>query len=239
MAKIDLNKLKDEISSRKQGGNTGPSHLGENAGGGVVPRYEFLNGLITSLNTGKETPASTLIKVVENKVAVKAGEGQRYAVNETAPRREAPRTAAPNNYNPDAVDMSPERDEQLFRDLENKRKKTLAESIQGFTQPTGSQQPNYGQQPMQPMMPMQPMQAGVPMINEAYLAESVKNTVNNYLIENFGPVLEEAIKSTIIEMYAVERIKDVMNENHEIIENIVYKTIKKLQDKAKAAKAQQ
>jgi hypothetical protein len=84
---------------------------------------------------------------------------------------------------------------------------------------------------MQPMS-MQPM-----MLNEAYLTENVKKIVNNYLVENFGPVVEEAIKSTILEMYAVERIKEVLTENKEMVQKIVYDTIRELQAKSKANKA--
>jgi hypothetical protein len=57
--------------------------------------------------------------------------------------------------------------------------------------------------------------------------------VNNYLIENFGPVVEEAIKSTILEMYAVERIKEVLHENKDLVKTIVYDTIRELQAKSK------
>ena len=72
------------------------------------------------------------------------------------------------------------------------------------------------------------------MLNEQYLGESVKRIVNNYLIENFGPVVEEAIKSTILEMYAVERIKEVLTENKEMIKTIVIDVIKEIQAKSKA-----
>jgi len=104
--------------------------------------------------------------------------------------------------------------------LERKRKQTLAESIENF-----GKIPAIG-------APMQnnPQYAGQPMqINEAYLTENVKNTVNNYLSENLGPIFEEAIKSTIIEMYAVERIKEVLTENKEMIKTLVYDTIREIQ----------
>jgi hypothetical protein len=52
-------------------------------------------------------------------------------------------------------------------------------------------------------------------------------------VENFGPIVEEAIKSTILELYAVERIKEVLTENKEIIKTVVYETIRELQAKSK------
>jgi ABC-type oligopeptide transport system ATPase subunit len=127
--------------------------------------------------------------------------------------------------------MSPERDEQLWAEIERKKKQTLAESMQNYIQTPYTGAP-MGQQPMQPTMPM----GQQPILNEAYLTENVKKIVNNHLVESFGPIVEEAIKSTILEMYAVERIKEVLNENKEIIQNIVYDTIRQLQAKSKANK---
>jgi hypothetical protein len=216
MAKtFDLNKIKNEIDSRKNERNMVSSKLGESAGKGIAPRDEFLNGLLTAYKTGKDTPSSTLIKIVENKVAVKHGEAQKHVINET------PVQQPQRPVRQEQVDMSPERDEQLFFDLERKRKQTLAESIENFAKvpAVGSPMQNNVQQ-----------YAGQPMqINEAYLAENVKNVVNNYLSESLGPIFEEAIKGTIIEMYAIERIKEVLNENRALIREVVIDTIKEIQ----------
>jgi len=124
------------------------------------------------------------------------------------------------------IDMSPERDEQLFADLEKKRKQTLAESMSSYIEA-----PKVGA----PMANQPPQQAGAPVqLNEQYLAENVKNIVNGYLTESLGPIFEEAIKGTIIEMYAVERIKEVLHENKDLIRTVVIETIKEIQQKNKA-----
>ena len=231
--KLDLNKLKDEIHKEKQNRNVTPSQLGESVGTGVAPRDVFLNGLITSLTSGQETPASSLIKVVENKVTEKHGGVHVHKVNETAPTAVAtPTVAAP----------SPDRDEQLFADLEKKRKQTLAESISNFqgNAPATPQTPttNYnGTQYLNTPPVRTPMNEGqvqMPMqLNEAALVENVKNVVNNYLTENIGGVFEEAIKGTIIEMYAIDRIQEVLNENRDLIKSVVVETIKEIRDKSK------
>ena len=211
---INLNMLKDEIENRRSGKNIVSSRLGENVGSGLAPKDVFLNGLLEAIHTGRETASSSLIKTVDNKVGTKRGESSRLQISETA--QAPPRIPIPTSEN---FDMSPERDEQLYRDMESRRKQTLAESIEGY-----SKIPSMGA----------PMQNGVPMqINEAYLTENVKKIVNNYLIENFGPVVEEAIKSTIIEMYAVDRIKEVLNENKDLVKTIVFETIRELQAKSK------
>jgi len=231
--KLDLNKIRDEIDKEKQSRNMTPSRLGEGTGRGVSPRDEFLNGLLIARNTGADTPSSNLIKVVENKVTAKHGGIATHVIKESAP------TAAPAQrpaHKP--IDMSPERDEQLFADLEAKRKQTLAESIQAFTgSQTGVPTPpavNYNGQQFLTSAPTG-TPAGAPMqINEAALVEGVKNVVNDYLSENLGSVFEEAIKGTIIEMYAVERIKEVLSENRDLIKTVVVETIREIQAKNKA-----
>ena len=226
MAKnVDLNKLKTEIDNRKKEKNMPQSPLGESVGAGIAPKDVFLNGLLESLRTGRETAATNLIKVVDGKVAEKKGEAPRMRINETpVVQQQQPRQSIPM---PTQEDMSPERDEQLYRDMEMKRKQTLAESISQYVQT-----PTVGA-PMR----NQPQQQ-TPALNEGYLVENVKKIVNNYLAESLGPIFEEAIKETIIEMYAVDRIKSVLHENKDLVRSLVIETIRELQAKSKQNKAQ-
>lgn len=234
--KIDLNKIRDEIANEKQSKYSAQSQLGESVGVGVTPRDTFLHGLEKSLCTGQPTPSTNLIKVVENATVEKHGGVPTHKVNEVAP--------APTANIPPRVDMSPERDEKLFADLETKRKATLAESIAGFKGQSASnpQAPvvNYnGQQ----MLTSIPQGAAVPQtggqINEGALIESVQQIVNTHLQNNLSNVFDEAIKSTIIEMYAVERVKEVLNENRDLIREVVIETFKDIQARNKAKKEQQ
>ena len=118
---VDLNALRTEIDSRKkQRGDIAESVQGAK----LLPKDVFLNELKHSFNTGQETKATTLIKMVENKTAERNGETSRLAVNETAPARvvsnNAPRQ--PQRLNEidkmNEVEMSPERDELLYQDLD-------------------------------------------------------------------------------------------------------------------------
>lgn len=229
-AKVNLNKLKDEIDNRKRNKNTVSSALGEQVGTDVAPRDVFLHGLVESLNTGKETHSSSLVKTVDNRVSEKKGENTKLPINPAAPPQNVPTVSTINEGG-----MSPERDSQLYNDIDKRRGQTLAESMQSFTGNQNAVVPptvNYnGQQ----MLTSAPVGTGVPAgINEGALDESVRKIVNNHLIENFGPVLEEAIKNTVIEMYAVERIKEVLNENRDLIRTVVIDTIKEIQAKTKA-----
>lgn len=231
--KLDLNKLRNEIDKEKQNRMT-PSQLGEPTGSGVTPKDVFLHGLVESLNKGVATPASTLLKSVDNKVAEKQGEKVNHVINENRP--------VSNNNAPQKIEMSPDRDEQLFADIEAKRKQTLAESIANFN---GTQTGNATQAPTADFngtqyltsAPQQQVQQGTSLqINEGALVENVKNVVNGYLSENLGAVFEEAIKGTIIEMYAVEQIKKVLSENKDLIGSVVKEVIREIQQKNKQKK---
>jgi hypothetical protein len=235
--KVDLNKIKEEIDVRKKERGVMTERV---QGATLMPKDQFLNGLMTSLQTGQDTAATNLIKLVENKTAAKHGEIVRHAVNETV----LPTTVPTANVRPiqggiplEQVDMSPERDEQMFRDLEAKRKKTLAESMNEYINAPHVGAPMSNQQVAIPPATtyMSNGTTRVPMLNEAYLVENVNKIVHNYLAENLGPVFEEAIKSTIIEMYAVERIKEVLQENREMIKTVVIETIKEIQARSKKA----
>jgi hypothetical protein len=228
MAKPDLSKIKSEIESRKREKNMVQSPFGEKVGGNLAPRDTFLNGLIESLNTGRDTASSNLVKTVDNKAALRKGEVARHDVKPVAPVQQPVHRTEP-------IDMSPERDEQLFVDIERKRKQTLAESIEGFTgaQPR-TNQGNYVDYNGQKLLTTPPATGGLSTINEGVLVENVKKIVNGYLSENLGPIFEEAIKDTIIEMYAVERIKEVLKENREMIKTVVIETIREIQQKNKA-----
>lgn len=224
--KVDLNKIKDEIDIRKRERGILSERL---QGTKLMPKDQFLNALLTSLNTGQDTAATNLIKLVENKTAAKHGEVVRHNIETIAP---VPPTHPIQGGIPlgEGLDMSPERDELLFRDLEAKRKRTLAESMQQYYNTPAVGAPMNNAPTAMPMTT-----GGIPMLNEAYLSENVKKIVNGYLTENLGPIFEEAIKSTIIEMYAVERIKEVLNENREMVKSIVIETIKEIQARSKKA----
>jgi len=124
--------------------------------------------------------------------------------------------------------MMPERDDQMYRDFQSKNQ-TLAESMQQYINaptvgaPMRNQPPQgYAQQPVQ--------------INETFINENIKKAVNGYLAESLEPIIQEAFRDTIIEMYAVERIKEVLHENKEMIKGLVIEVIKEIQARNKQAK---
>jgi len=220
---IDLNKLKEEIDNRKKQKDNptiSPSHLGENKIHGNTPKDKFLNGLISSLQSGIESPSTKLIKSVDSTTSQKKGE----PVNENY-LQENKNIPKPQPQ----VNMSPERDEEMYKNFENQNKKTLAESIGGYVK---QPQNNYQQQQLQ--YPQQPLQNPQQANTDGVLVENIKKMVDSHLVENFSVIVEDTIKSTILEMYAVERIKDVLHENRELIKEVVYETIREIKAKSKA-----
>jgi len=219
--KLNLNKLKDEIKSRKSQRNMTSSSLGENVGVGVAPRNVFLNGLLEAYRSGRETASTNLVKAVDIKVAEKKGEVPKMR---TTPKQ-VPQQR-PQAINEIAeVDMMPERDDQMYRDFETKKNQTLAESMQQYmnTPVIGAPMRN---QPVQ-----QPVQ-----LNEAFINENIKKAVNGYLAESLEPIIVEAFRDSIIEMYSIERIRGVLQENKEMIKGLVIEVIKEIQAKNKQAK---
>jgi hypothetical protein len=106
-----------------------------------------------------------------------------------------------------------DREEQLYKEFERKKKELLGERKgNGFT-PNNSD--NQYSQPQQ--------------LNEEKLISFVKETIN----ESFAPIVEQAMKDSIVEIYTVERIKEVIKENESLIRGIVINTIRELQKKKK------
>jgi hypothetical protein len=115
-----------------------------------------------------------------------------------------------------------DRSEQMFTDLHQKQSRTLADSIQSMGGQNTQQAGLYNQQPQQSVQ-----------LNEEALIQNIGGTVDKYLMENFGHVVEEAIKSTVLEMYAAEKIKEVLSENTDLIKSVVIDTIRELQNNNK------
>jgi len=212
--KLDLETIKEGIDKIKAEKKDVSVKLGESTN--ALPKDSFLNELISSLDTGRETSSSKLIKMVENKISEKKGEPKSHPLSETKiPRKSNPQQHVQNNNN----NLEQEnREEQLYKDIENSRKKTLAESLNNLNNNPQTQNSN---------------QQTSPMMNEGFLKENVENIVGSYMTDKFSSIVEETIKSTILEMYTVEKVKEALQENKDMIKKMVIDTIRGLQSKKK------
>lgn len=216
--KIDINKLKSEIDSRKKEKLNVSERLGESNGSGRIPKNTFLNGLLKSLDSGRETSATQRLKLVENAVAVKNGEKARFNVSKT-PIETPINVPSKNIQHHDVDDLSQERDYLMYENFNRKKSQTLSDSLANYS---NNQQSVTNENYKKPQM-----------INESYLNETVENIVNRKLSEGLESIVETAMKNVIFNIYSGEKMKETLHENSDLIKKIVYETIRELQDKKK------
>lgn len=209
---VDLKKLRSEIDSRKK------EKIDESGIiGGKKPKDSLLYGLVSSLSTGQENTSIKIIKEIDNAAALKMGEKPKMKINENVVDVEPPKTKTID------TSSSQERDELMWREFEQRKKQTLTESMAAYINP------NQHGNNINPTSHHTPQ-----LVNEGYVVENVKKIVDGYLVENFSIIVDEAIRSAVIEMFAIEKIKTALNENRELIKGVVYEVIKEIQVKAKA-----
>lgn len=213
---IDLTKLKDEIHTRKQNKGNTPDESGN------APKDNFLNNLVESLNTGRQTEATDKLKKVDAIASEKSGDKMPASNNSGTVASETSKYSQQqqpqsNSYNPPAPTNGNERDEKLYEEFERRKKEMLGGGA--ASTPQASQQPTAPQQ----------RQSGSQFVNEDKLYE----TVNNVISEKFAVVVEQAMKDSIVEIYSAARMKEVLEENRDTIKKMVIETIRELQSKKK------
>lgn len=226
MAEINtLSNLKKEIEERKQQRGT----VTEGTTANLSARDEFLHGLLTSIKTGTPTSATNKIKMVENLTAEKQGEIKMHNIGDGLTQSSIPAAPVNGRQNPPTVDMGGmmnERDDKFDQAISSKSQ-TLVEELNRYRTMGNVGDPMTTNQ--KPQQRVEPRQA----INEGALVESVQGIVDNYLSQNFALLLEEAIKNTILELYATERVKEIIQENPEVVKKVVLETIREIQAKSK------
>ncbi|MFW5847362.1 MAG: hypothetical protein ACOCVF_00385 [bacterium] len=207
---VDLSKLKDEIKSRKES-TQHTAVLDENKQKSTIPiqpKDNFLNNLMQSLETGRENEASRVVKLIENKAALKDGE-ERSTDGFDESRIKSPsqhsNPSEPKRLTEDVFDDT-KREDRLYEEMMAKQKARLAEGYnQSYYQQQGKPQQQYGGNNM----------------NQDELFENIFNRIS------------EQFDSKIIEMYSYERIKNVLYENKDLIKSLVIEVIKELREKNK------
>ena len=90
----------------------------------------------------------------------------------------------------------------------------------------------------QPIQPPQYPQQGQPMnpINENMILGVTNDIMGKYLNENFEKVMQNMLMNSIMETYQAERLKKVLNENSDILEEAVLKILRTMKQKNDSAK---
>jgi hypothetical protein len=148
-----------------------------------------------------------MIKLVEQKTAIKTGEASPGSATQTVSQAVVTHNK-PQTYVPNPAEDQ-EREGLLLEEMERRKKELRS---QGLMPPE-----------------QQGLTEGAPgvTLNEEYLNEVVLNSIN----ENVAHIVEQAMRDTIVEIYVGERMKEVLMENEDIIKSVVIKTIRDLQKK--------
>lgn len=208
---LDLGKLKQEIHTRKtKTGQISDTNTTSTAGA----KDGFLNGLVESLNSGRPTQASETVKeidrVAKNKEITKNGgvpipKTSSYVPPET---HEIPK---PNNLGlVDAINghnngaTVHDREKELYAEFEKKRKLLYQPQVE-------QEQRNTHQLPSQ--------------LNE--------NMITEVITDKFSVIVEQAMKDSIVEIYATSRMRETITESKDLIREVVIEVIRELQTKNK------
>lgn len=255
MKGIDVDKLKKEISVRKAQSLEKSKMLGEN-----IPdsnNKHFLKQLVESVNKGQRSEATTKIsnisKLAEAKAKGKTTSGVVPSdLLEHVKQTPTSHTPKPVYQNPPMIDekarMKKLEDEMLRQEKLRESQgismsnRSFSQELAAFSQPTHHNNPYGGYLTEEQVKLVMSQNLSPQMLNgntgfnTGMVVEQVNNAIKDILNENFAPLFSEALKSTIIETYKADRVKQAIEENRQLIKNIVVETILELQEKRNQSK---
>jgi len=217
---MDIDLIQQEIDNRKKE----KSQVAEQAG--VLPADQFLYQLQESLKTGVPTQASTKINMVKNRsenmgvdpvtrgvVNHNAAPVNTQMMNEVAQPTYQPQNVNVNpNQNPNPNQMDP-REEQFYKNLQETKQMLGGQNNAGMADA------------MSMYMKNQPQGQGIISSPNA-LNEAVQREVQSFMSQiNFPKLVEDIVKSTMMELYQKEKLEGALNENKDLVKKMVVDTI--------------
>jgi len=217
MEKIDLNKLREEIDTRKSQQNITNKQLGYNV---KQPKKRFLQGLIEGYQNMKETDEVKHVKKVVHRSDEMAGGDISKHISpkpKAQPKQNyIPPQAPVNEYNI-PPQQSPERDNDLYSEIE-RRTRQYNQSAGKQLYPENAQQYNQYLQQSQPLY--QPNTNG-----------SFEDSVVAVMEKYFGNNMVTILQSIITNMFTDEKVRNGIINNEDVIREMVINTIKDLKKK--------
>lgn len=217
---LDLGKLKKEIHSRKT--KTGQI-IDDGRSSTEAAKDGFLNGLVESLNSGRPTQASETVKEID-----RLAKNKEITKNGGVPIPKTSNYVPPENNNipvpngkglADAISENThiptrqtqnqaqnpiaDREAELYKEFERKKKAL-------YLQPNDHES-NTHQLPSQ--------------LNE--------NQITEVINDKFSVIVEQAMKDSIVEIYAASRMRETIVESRDLIREVVIEVIRELQTKNK------
>ena len=218
MEKIDLNKLREEIDTRKSQQNITNKQLGYNV---KQPKKRFLQGLIEGYQNMKETDEVKHVKKVVHRSDEMAGGDISKHISpkpKAQPKQNyIPPQAPVNEYNI-PPQQSPERDNDLYSEIE-RRTRQYNQSAGKQLFPENAQQYNQYLQPNQQPQIQYNQNGGF------------ENNVINVMEKYFGDNMVTILQGIITNMFTDEKVRNGIINNEDVIREIVINTIKDLKKK--------
>jgi len=248
MSKLDLEKLRETIDKTKQEQNVRKTALGEST---IIPVSgdQFLRELVHTRQTGEQTGASVKVKTVNQVAEAKlAGKTVDPSILEHVTSSAPTQSIQPqqtNGHIPSAAEVARMNEAKRIREQSNTNYNKpmgqptstvgVADAISQYQQMghVGTPMGNQGGILNEQQMMQNQMAVGAP---PQLIIEQVNNVATQLLNENFGHLFAEAMKNSIIESYKAEVIKEALEENRTVIEQIVRETIIDLQKINKSKK---
>lgn len=231
MEKIDLNKLRSEINSRKTEQTSKDSNLGIEKPKKVGGR-EFLHKLMVAKNTMRSNEASEHVKTVARVSDVKNGNIINHLDKPTKPNRGTnvrhydERGQLDNNQYPNSRNVEnnknvqydePDRMDAIFAEYERRLSEYNPQGKTMFSEANIHQHNPYQQN-----------------VNQQHQnTDILDNRIKSIMNEVMGESIVSAMREVIMEIFLTDKIKDGILYNKDTIKEIVIETIRDLQKKKK------
>lgn len=221
---MDLEGIKNEIAEKKKEKISQSIALGENVDHMMPAKSDtILFEIQQSLMTGQSNDTVDKIKKVDKLAAIK--KANKYSVSNNGLSEslmehvdfKSPPSQQPITQRQPTIDREKLFEEQLINTRKNDQGLSDILSAQHNKISPTMENMFYQQNPQQ-----------LQQVNNKNINEQVNDTVNNYLKENFGGLVQKLMKNTIIEMYSVEKVKESLFENKKYIKKIIYETLQEL-----------
>lgn len=248
MAGLNLDKLKVVINSRKQDrGEEVITLAGE--GRAVMPKDTMLHKIVEAAKTGRPNEAIAVIKNVDSKANIQKPlpdynamkpDLSKHLINEnnTSVQQSVQQTVSNNTTYRPPVDITNKLEEEkelgLYAEIERKNAEQRRLNSNYPVDNSLMQNRNINNNSIQQMNPLS--------LNENVLVENVEKRVLLNLNESLGAGIKDILKETVLELYTVNKIKDVLventditkkmfNENKAYLKQLVIEIIRELQKK--------
>lgn len=220
---MDLELVKKEIESRKKE----KTHIAETSGIDMpMAKDNFLHSLQESLQTGRPNQATQKLKVVTDRSDNMDVSGGQVINNNKTPVNEQvlqsiqqPVQQPTNTHNPpqnaNSSGLDP-REEQFYKNLQETKQLLGNSNNVGMADTMSMYMKNQSEQAQM-------------ITNSNALNEAVQREVKSFMANiDFPKLVEDIVKSTMMEMYQKEKLESALNENHDKIEKMVVDAILKL-----------